>query len=168
MKDYIDNKQIPLSIDISNVDRVSSDVAVLARFMSEYHNDTARLLGLYAMAGCVFLQHVSFKEVVIGYPYCFRNCGLISICFDKIVELSSDVFAECSDIQALIIKTGIVCTIGANTFRDCSPMTNKTLFVYVPDTLVDSYKSNANWSTYANQIKPLSELPQEFKDKYNI
>ena len=32
------------------------------------------------------------------------------------------------------------------------------LFFYVPDDLVDSYKEATNWSTYADQIKPISEL----------
>lgn len=41
-------------------------------------------------------------------------------------------------------------------------------YVYVPDDLVDEYKSATNWTTYANQIKPLSELPQEVKDVFNM
>ena len=34
-------------------------------------------------------------------------------------------------------------------------------YIYVPDALVDSYKKATNWVTYADQIKPLSELPTE-------
>lgn len=33
--------------------------------------------------------------------------------------------------------------------------------IYVPDTLVNSYKSATNWSTKASQIYPLSEAPYE-------
>ena len=45
---------------------------------------------------------------------------------------------------------------------------NGTGYIYVPDSLVDSYKTATNWSTYASQIKPISELPQEYKTLYNI
>lgn len=45
---------------------------------------------------------------------------------------------------------------------------NRHPLVYVPDTLVDEYKSATNWSTVADQIKPLSELPQEVKDVFNM
>lgn len=38
---------------------------------------------------------------------------------------------------------------------------NVTGYIYVPDALVDSFKSATNWSTYANQIKPISEMPTE-------
>ena len=33
-----------------------------------------------------------------------------------------------------------------------------TGYVYVPDDMVDTYKSATNWSTYASQIKGMSEL----------
>ena len=34
----------------------------------------------------------------------------------------------------------------------------KDLYFYVPDDLVDSYKAATNWSAYASQIRPISEL----------
>ena len=30
-------------------------------------------------------------------------------------------------------------------------------YIYVPDELIEQYKTATNWSVYANQIKPLSE-----------
>jgi hypothetical protein len=42
-----------------------------------------------------------------------------------------------------------------------SAIANGTGFVYVPDNLVEKYKTATNWSTYASQIKPMSELPEE-------
>lgn len=38
-----------------------------------------------------------------------------------------------------------------------SPVANETLTFYVPDALVESYKTATNWSKYAEQIHPLSE-----------
>ena len=39
-----------------------------------------------------------------------------------------------------------------------TPIANGTGYVYVPDDMVDTYKSATNWSTYASQIKGMSEL----------
>jgi hypothetical protein len=33
--------------------------------------------------------------------------------------------------------------------------------IYVKDELVDTYKTADNWSYFANQIKPISELPED-------
>ena len=42
-----------------------------------------------------------------------------------------------------------------------STIESGTGYIYVPDTMVDEYKKSTNWSTYASQIKGLSELPPE-------
>jgi hypothetical protein len=42
-----------------------------------------------------------------------------------------------------------------NAFTNAS-----NVIIYVPDALVNSYKSASNWSTYADRIKGLSELPE--------
>ena len=34
---------------------------------------------------------------------------------------------------------------------------NNIEYIYVPDDLVENYKTATNWSVYASQIKPLSE-----------
>lgn len=60
----------------------------------------------------------------------------------------------------LVIRTESVCTLSlapATAFGTDSPLVLGTGYVYVPDSLVDSYKEATNWSVIADQIKPLSE-----------
>ena len=38
---------------------------------------------------------------------------------------------------------------------------DKDGYIYVPDDMVDTLKADSRWSTYATQIKPLSELPED-------
>ena len=70
------------------------------------------------------------------------------------------MFSGCSSLETLIIDN-------ENLF----PMTNRSMltgtliekgtgYVYVPDNLVEQYKQATNWTTYAEQIKGISELPQ--------
>lgn len=68
-------------------------------------------------------------------------------------------FYNCPKIIAFIIRTtSKVCSLAnVNAFAS-SGIANGTGYIYVPDDLVDSYKSATNWSTYASQIKGLSEL----------
>ena len=62
-----------------------------------------------------------------------------------------------------------------------NPEQLKDLYFYVPDDLVEDYKAATNWSVYADQIKPISELSDlildagktiineaEFKDDQNL
>ena len=51
-----------------------------------------------------------------------------------------------------------MCTLANTNAFTNTPIESGTGYIYVLDELVDSYKSATNWSTYAEQIKPISEL----------
>ena len=81
-------------------------------------------------------------------------------------------FSSCYSLTAVIIRTTykVIGLTSTNAFQNCyhfhgtvdatyNPDGLKDGYIYVPDTLVDSYKTATNWVTLADQIKPLSELP---------
>jgi hypothetical protein len=56
-----------------------------------------------------------------------------------------------------------MCTLGsANEFIEVSGYPNSAIadgkgYIYVPRTLVNSYKTATNWSVYANQFRALED-----------
>ena len=62
-------------------------------------------------------------------------------------------------IQTLVLRASNVCSLGSTKILENSLIATGEGYIYVPDNLVNLYKTATNWSTYANQIKPLSELP---------
>lgn len=77
--------------------------------------------------------------------------------------IGQSVFLNCSSLKTFIIRNSKVATLlNSNTFNDTPIATSTTEgYIYVPDNLVESYKTATNWSTYASKIKPLSALPAE-------
>ena len=71
-----------------------------------------------------------------------------------------------SSLTAIIFNTDQIIT-NTNILKG-TPIENGIGYIYVPDNLVDSYKIAANWSTYADQIKPRSEMPSELKEEYGF
>ena len=68
---------------------------------------------------------------------------------------------DAKQLHTLIIRTPAVCKMSfADNFAN-TPIASGEGYVYVPDELVEQYKVATNWTTYANQIKPISELPEE-------
>lgn len=63
------------------------------------------------------------------------------------------------NIKTLVLRASSVCSLGSIDILKNSLIANGEGYIYVPGNLVNSYKTATNWSTYANQIKPLSELP---------
>lgn len=73
------------------------------------------------------------------------------------------MFRDCAKLKTLIIDSAEVFSVGSpNAFANSSFATG-TGFVYVPDSLVSAYKAHDVWGQYADQIKPLSELPEEYR-----
>lgn len=104
----------------------------------------------------------------------FYNCAKlkylnISGWTSESIRETERMFGYDFELKALVINSPSVFRLTDTSAFQTSSITNGgTGFVYVPDNLVDEYKSATNWSTVADQIKPLSELPQEVKDVFNM
>lgn len=81
---------------------------------------------------------------------------------------NSSMFGFSSRLEAVVIDSPSVFRLTSANALSNSGIQRGTGFVYVPDNLVDEYKSATNWTTVADQIKPLSELPQEVKDVFGM
>ena len=119
---------------------------------------------------------------------CFSNCEQLKITEipSGVTWLNSTAFEKCISLTKLRVNASNISGIEAYTFDSCenlteisfpnvtsvpnlsnvsafddTPIANGTGYIYVPDTLVDSFKAATNWSTYADQIKPISEMPTE-------
>ena len=84
---------------------------------------------------------------------------------------NGSMFSFCTKLEAIVINSPSVFRLTNSNAFNGTPISGNYAtkgYVYVPDNLVDEYKSATNWATYADQIKPLSELPQEVKDVFHM
>ena len=114
--------------------------------IKSYTGPFTKTIGMYSFRGCPNLTKVDIGESL-------TSAGTIS---------GSYAFQNSENLTSLIIRTpGYVWKLSvANAFGN-TPIESGTGYIYVPDDLVDSYKAATNWSTFADQIKPISELPTE-------
>ena len=105
------------------------------------------------------LTTVNLPECTFIDNYAFEKCNnLTTINLPKCTSIGPYAFDHCTNLTTIILSNNQVLTLGeTDTFRDSS-ISRGSGYIYVPDNLVDSYKSDTKWSTYANQIKPISEL----------
>ena len=128
----------------------------------------------YAFGGCYSLQTVSLPVCTIVETYAFYDCSSLQtvslpVCsnvskyaFQYCYSLSSvnlplcsyigqDAFYKCSSLSVAYIGTSIdtVCVLGnSNAFGNCPALTS----IYVPTSLVESYKAATNWTYYSDKI----------------
>ena len=127
--------------------------------------DTLITLSDYAFQSCFKLKITSIPAGVIEIPsYCFRYCNSLTeiTMHGNITVINNYAFQSCNTLAKIVFPnvTGVPTLSNVNAFN-YTPIETGTGYIYVPDSLVDSFKSATNWSTYADQIKPLSELEEE-------
>lgn len=129
---------------------------------------------------CRSIESVNMPKLTkVGQSMFFRNYKLTSVELTSVISINTEGFSECRILPEINLPS--VTSIGGYAFSQCYKLakiiigtTNCTLtnanafkdigstgYIYVPDEAVEWYKTATNWSTYADKIKGISELPQE-------
>lgn len=119
----------------------------------------------------MLLEQINCQSATsIGRSSFLRCAKLEAIDLPACVNIARDAFKECYILKSVVIRNDTkVCTLyNTDVFDKCyhilgtvdstyNPDGLKDGYIYVPDALIEDYKAATNWSTYASQIKPLSE-----------
>jgi hypothetical protein len=154
-------------------------IKIADRTIDEYIDDEITEIGDCAFYSCSSLTTVDLPEATsIGSNAFFGCSNLTTVDLPEATSIGSNAFYNCSSLTTVDLPKAT--SIGNSTFYGCSKLTTVILrnteqvatlsstnafdraanaIIYVPDSLVDSYKAAKNWSTYADRIKGLSELP---------
>ncbi len=161
------DRNIDVNVDVPSNDaeleeqRAITD-SILDRTITEYVNDTVTLLGLRIFAYCRSLTKIRCGAVIRLANYSLQECtALTEVRFDSLSDtIGTHVFSGCTALVKLVLASSTVCNLYAENAFTNTPIQNGTGYVYVPDNLVDTYKTATNWATFADQIKPISELEE--------
>ena len=108
-------------------------------------------------SGCRSLAQVSLPVCsYIGY-YAFMNCSsLKQVDLPMCSKIDDYAFGSCSSLSIITLGYSSVCSLNNSSAFSCTQITSSTGSIYVPTSLVDSYKSATNWSYFSTQIFPIS------------
>lgn len=116
-------------------------------------------LGTYTFRTCSSLKKIVLPKLTQIPAGCFASCFLL-----KLVDLpvatsiyGNQVFQGCSELTALILRSETMTSLFAINSFASTPIEAGTGHIYVPSALVDSYKTAANWSTFATQFRALED-----------
>ena len=114
-----------------------------------------------AFAGCSKLVSVYLPLVeTFGGSVFINDTSLETVDFPVLNTIWEKVFSDCTALKTVILRLNRVSQLKTADVFNNTPIANGTGYIYVPDNLVDQYKFADNWSTYASQIKPISELEE--------
>ena len=111
-------------------------------------------IGSNAFQRCTNLINISFPECsYIGY-YAFSGCtSLTNISFPMCSYIDNYAFQRCTSLSSLyLLSTSIVSLANSNAFDNTPLSAGGTGSIYVPSSLVTTYKTATNWSYISNRI----------------
>ena len=89
----------------------------------------------------------------------FHSCTkLTSAIFPTATKVYNLAFYGCAVLKTLVLrKSDSICTLSnANAFN-ATPIKSGTGYIYVPASLIETYKTATHWSTYAAQFRALED-----------
>lgn len=110
---------------------------------------------------CVALKKAVFGSVTTVGNYAFGNCSALEIAdfHADNLSISSNAFYNCTALSALIMRSGTLSTLNnTNAFQNTG-IANGTGYIYVPASLVDTYKADSSWNNYANRFRAIEDYP---------
>lgn len=149
---------------INTIDVVGDEAlvdSIIDRSIAELKDNTLETIGNGAFWLCSSLANVDLPAVTSIGTCAFSSCVKLTMMdLPAVTSIGWEAFAYCNSMATLILRANTVSTlINANAFLQ-TPISRGTGFIFVPDNLVHEYAQATNWSTYAAQIRPLSELEE--------
>ena len=181
IEDKIIDKTISGAYINDQVTTIGSEVFYGCTSLTTASFPTCKTIGGFAFQGCTSLTTASFskcttigsaafstctKLTTISFPVCttifwnaFRGCtSLTTASFPKCKTISSYVFPNCTRLTSLYLTNSSVATLGNSTAFSSTPIggysatAGKFGSIYVPSSLLASYKVATNWTYFSSRF----------------
>ena len=105
--------------------------------------------------------------------FCYNCSNLEDVYNNEVSYMYGYTYNNCSKLSTIIMNGSNVVLINGTSIFSNTPITNSTYLgyygsIYVPNSMVDKYKTTTYWKSYASRITSITDLPQELKDKYGL
>ena len=139
------------SVNLPNATSIGQYAFNKCTALTSVNLPNATSIGQYAFNQCTALTSVNLPNVTIIYGTAFPKCiALTSVDLPKVTQIRSGAFNGCTNLKTLILRNPTVCDIFGTTTLSGTPFASGGTggTVYCPASLISSYQSAADWSTY--------------------
>ena len=151
------------TVSFPNVTNVGSYAFYNCSSLTAVSFPNATSINEYAFYGCNKLNTLNIPNAITIGNAAFQNCrSLTTASLPKITSILGTAFRSCSILTSVYILASSIVSLGSASAFASTPMWSSTYTgswgsIYVPASLVDSYKSAKNWSAYAERITAYTE-----------
>ena len=150
------------SVNFPTCTSIGSSAFYSCSALSSVNIPTCTSIGIYAFGRCSSLQSVNFPTCTSIGNYAFGYCAsLRSVSLPACTSIGDYAFSNCYALSQIYLRASSVCTLAYSTAFFSTPYTgyksvfSGTPYIYVPSSLVASYKAASNWSYFSKYISAL-------------
>lgn len=151
-------------ISLGKLTRISSRAFQNCRRLENFENGYAKHIESYAFLDSSSVGIASDKMILKSVK-CASASSIERCAFEGLTKIETIDILGGGDIERMADRNKALESLVNFIMRDEETVTHvdaytafaETTDIYVPDALVESYKTATNWSKYAEQIHPLSE-----------
>lgn len=134
-----------VNIDLPNLTTIGEECFNSCSVLESVNLPLLRSLRAQEFNNCKALKKIDLPSVTtLSSKYSFGNYG---------------PFSGCSALETVILRNNSVVTLQYSKIFADTLIASGTGYVYVPASLVDSYKTATNWVTIADQIRAIEDYP---------
>ena len=121
--------------------------------LSQVNLPMCKTIGKSAFYSCTSLTQISLPMCNHIGGEAFTNCySLNQVNLSKCKNIVNYAFYNCSSLSIITIGYSGVCRLGGSNVFSNTQITSSTGSIYVPASLVESYKTATNWTYFSNKI----------------
>ena len=111
----------PITVNVASSDDVAS--AIVSRTITEYADNSIRIIGEHAFQGCSNLTTVNCPSVTSIGNYAFTDCSKLTTAeFPLLTSISGYAFDDCSRLTS--VEFPLLTSISNYAFRNCYRLTS--------------------------------------------
>lgn len=120
---------------------------------------SAKSIGKQAFQSCSQLSSIDIPSATSISSNSFYSCSrLSSIDLPSATIIYSNAFSSCKALKTLVLrKSDAICTLSGSNALASTPIASGTGYIYVPASLIETYKTASQWSTYAARFRALED-----------
>lgn len=150
---------------INTIDLLGDDVvidSIINRTITEFKDDTIETVGSYAFFQCNALVEVDIPNCKTLSSAAFQYCGSLRKVNSAAEAIGVELFRRgCGSMDTFILRNAEkVASLADKAGFNNTKIGSGTGYIYVPKSLVDSYKAATNWSTLSAQIRAIEDYPE--------
>ena len=113
----------------------------------------ATSIGTSAFQNCSALTTVDLPNATSIDNATFQDCSaLTSVDFSNIASIGAYAFQRDYELKTIFLRSKTMCTCVGD------PSLNSSVTIYVPESLINSYKTATYWSKYSSNFKTLESI----------